>query len=566
MDTHKGSLPMPTDPAGAHSRMRMGGRQSPYRVARLFLSILAGAGLLWSLLGSFAGPGGPRPASAASDPVIAAAGDIACDPASSYYHSGSGTALQCHMKYTSDLLVNGAPAAVLALGDNQYNCGGYTAYTQSYGPTWGRVLASTFPVPGNHEYITSTGTNCSTGAAGYFQYYGSVAGTPGQGWYSYNIGAWHLIALNANCSQVGGCGTTSAEYAWLKSDLASHPNQCTLAYWHQPLFSSGGYVSTGTRPFWNLLYSSHADVVLNGHDHIYERFAQQTPSGIASAAGIREFTVGTGGVNHGSIGTLVANSEVQNNNTFGVLFLTLHSSSYDWHFVPDSSGTFTDSGTTACNSASASATATPTPGTAATATPTSASAPTATPTPGAGPTATPTSASIPTATNTPAPTATPTSSGSQSSTFVPQADAYVNSSYPSTNYGTSTQLRVDDSPIVNSYVRFTVSGLNGASITSVQLRLYANSSGSAGINALAVADNTWGETTITYSNAPAMGSTIATSGGVAGGTWVTLDVTSYVTAEGTYSFGILTPGSTAISLASRESGANAPQLIVNTGP
>jgi hypothetical protein len=142
----------------------------------------------------------------------------------------------------------------------------------------------------------------------------------------------------------------------------------------------------------------------------------------------------------------------------------------------------------------------------------------------------------------------------------------VSSAYPTKNYGTLTSIRVDDSPIVNSYIRFTVSGLNGASITSVKLRLYANSNGSAGIKALAVADNTWGETSITYDTAPAMGSTLATSGGVTGGFWITLDVTSYVTAEGTYSFGVITPGSTAISFASRESGANAPQLVVSTGP
>ncbi len=151
-------------------------------------------------------------------------------------------------------------------------------------------------------------------------------------------------------------------------------------------------------------------------------------------------------------------------------------------------------------------------------------------------------------------------------TFLPAADSYVNSSYPSTNYGTSTSLRADASPIVNSYVRFSISGLNGASITKARLSFYMNSSSSAGMKALVVSDNTWGETTITYSNAPTMGSTIATSGGLTAGTWVTLDLSTYVTAEGTYSFGIITPGSTAINFASRESGAHAPQLVVTLGP
>jgi len=149
---------------------------------------------------------------------------------------------------------------------------------------------------------------------------------------------------------------------------------------------------------------------------------------------------------------------------------------------------------------------------------------------------------------------------------VPEADSYASSSFPTTNYGTSTQLRVDGSPIVNSYVRFTVTALNGASIQRVRLLFYMNSGSSAGLQALTVADNTWGEKNITYGNAPPMSSVIASSGGVTAGTWATIDVTSYVTGEGTYSFGIITPGSTAISFASRESGATAPQLIVDFGP
>ncbi len=284
----------------------------------------------------------------ASDPVIAAAGDIACDPSSPTYNSGNGSSTSCHQKYTSNLLVNTGLTAVLDLGDNQYNCGGYTAYKEVYDPTWGRVLSMTHPVPGNHEYLTSGGTDCGSNAAGYFEYFGSSAGPSGKGYYSYNIGAWHIIALNSNCSQVGGCGSGTPQYNWLKNDLATHSNFCTLAYWHHPLFSSGGYTSAAVKAFWDLLYTYHADVVLNGHAHIYERFAPQTPSGTASTSGMREFIVGTGGGNHTAIGTIAANSQVINNNTFGVLRLILHSGSYVWSFTPESGATFTDSGSTAC--------------------------------------------------------------------------------------------------------------------------------------------------------------------------------------------------------------------------
>ncbi len=292
---------------------------------------------------------------AASDPVIAAAGAIACDPADAEFNGGNGTSTLCRQEYTSNLLVNAGLAAVLALGDNQYECGGYQAFVQSYDLSWGRVKSITHPVVGNHEYLSSGGTNCTNGdAAGYFQYFGAAAGSPTQGYYSFNIGNWHLIALNSNCSNVGGCGSTSPQGKWLVSDLAAHPNMCTLAYWHIPLFSSGGYTANNSQFFWQALYNAHADVILNGHAHVYERFALQSPQGVADPAlGIREFIVGTGGSNHTSITTTTANSEVTNDTAFGVLKLTLHPASYDWQFVPASGGTFTDSGTTNCHEVTA---------------------------------------------------------------------------------------------------------------------------------------------------------------------------------------------------------------------
>jgi hypothetical protein len=295
---------------------------------------------------------GTAPVMAAGDPVIAAAGDIACDPASPTFNGGAGTSTSCRQRYTSDLLVGAGLAAVLPLGDIQYECGGYPAFLQSYDPTWGRVKSITRPAVGNHEYLTSGGTGCdagNAGANGYFTYYGAAAGNPDQGYYSFDLGSWHVIALNSNCGDVGGCGPGSPQGQWLTSDLAAHPNLCTLAYWHIPLFSSGGRAAPNSRPFWDALYAAGADVVLTGHDHIYERFAPQDPSGRPDdVRGMRQFVVGTGGSNHTSLATLAANSEVRNASTFGVLKLTLRPTSYEWQFVPEAGGSFTDSGTTSC--------------------------------------------------------------------------------------------------------------------------------------------------------------------------------------------------------------------------
>jgi len=295
-------------------------------------------------------------ADAVPDPVIAAAGDISCDPANSGYNGGNGVATRCRQRYTSDLLVNAGFASVLDLGDNQYECGSLTAYQQAYDPSWGRVKAITRPAPGNHEYLTSGGTGCDSSNAnanGYFNYFGAAAGTRGQGWYSFDIGTWHIISLNSQCSAVGGCGRSSPEWQWLQADLAAHSNYCTLAYWHVPLFSSGGRQAANSYSWWQLLYAANADVVLNGHDHIYERFAPQDPNANPDPArGIREFIVGTGGGNHTSLVSVAANSEVRDSTTFGILELTLHPTSYEWQFVPAAgNGTFTDSGSAPCHGA-----------------------------------------------------------------------------------------------------------------------------------------------------------------------------------------------------------------------
>jgi hypothetical protein len=414
----------------------------------------------------------------------------------------------------------------------------------------------------------ATGCNSSNaGAAGYFAYYGSAAGTPGQGYYSYDVGAWHLIALNSNCGDAGGCSAKTPQGKWLAADLAAHQNQCILAYWHIPLFSSGGRGSSNSLQLWNQLYAAHADVILDGHDHIYERFAPQTPAGVADPVnGIRQFTVGTGGANHTSIASVAANSVVRNTASFGVLQMTLHPGSYDWSFQ-HATGSFTDSGSASCHSASAaptpSATASSTSG--ASATPTHTTAPTSSPTilptasPTSTPAATPTQTTVPTAT----PTATSTAGTGGSTTFTPVADSYVDASATTTNHGTTTALRVDGSPVVRSFLRFNVTGLTGPA-TSATLRIWATSAQSTGYDAFRVADTTWGETTITDSNAPPFGAKLGSSGAVAAGSWTSVNVTSAVTGNGLISFGTSTTNSTALALSSRE-GANPPQLVIS-GP
>jgi hypothetical protein len=283
--------------------------------------------------------------SAAADPVIAAAGDIACAP------SGAVTSTKCRQKFTSDLLVGAGLSAVLALGDEQYAAGSYTSFKSSYDPTWGRVKPITYPAAGNHEYLTS-------GAKGYFDYFNGVgistgpAGDRTKGYYSFDVGTWHLIALNSSdhCNVVS-CAKGSPQETWLRADLAAHPTSCTLAYWHHPRFNSGhDGNATFMQAMFQDLYDANADVVLGGHAHDYERFAPQNPAGkLDRARGIRQFVVGTGGAFFTAFGSRLPNSEIRNGTTYGVLKLTLHPTSYDWKFVPEAGKSFTDSGSESCH-------------------------------------------------------------------------------------------------------------------------------------------------------------------------------------------------------------------------
>jgi hypothetical protein len=260
------------------------------------------------------------------DPVLVGVGDIS--------NSGSGDSA------TAALLDN-IPGTVFTTGDNVYNSGTATEFANYYDPTWGRHKARTRPSPGNHDYGTS-------GATGYYNYFGAQAGPSGRGYYSYDLGNWHIVSLNSNISMAAG----SAQEQWLRSDLAASTKPCTAAYWHHPLFTSGANhsPSTATRPLFQALYDHNADVVLFGHNHQYERFAPQNPDGgLDNARGIRTFVAGMGGASHYGFGTIRANSEVRNSTAYGVLKLTLHSTSFDWQFVPVAGQTFTDSGTTACH-------------------------------------------------------------------------------------------------------------------------------------------------------------------------------------------------------------------------
>jgi PKD repeat protein len=269
-------------------------------------------------------------APAGSDPVFVGAGDIA---------NCSRTQDEATAK-----LLDGISGTVFTAGDNVYENGTATEFANCYGPTWGRHKARTKPVVGNHEYQTS-------GASGYYGYFGSAAGDPSKGYYSFNVGTWHAVVLNSNCSNVA-CGTTSAQTTWLRNDLAANPRTCTVAIWHHARFtSSRTSPDSKTAPLWQALYDAGADLVISGHNHNYERFAPQTPAGAPDPSfGIREFVVGTGGAAlAGFSGGTMANSQARNSSTYGVLKLTLHPSGYDFRFVPIAGQSYSDSGSGSCH-------------------------------------------------------------------------------------------------------------------------------------------------------------------------------------------------------------------------
>jgi acid phosphatase type 7 len=278
--------------------------------------------------------GGVRPAVSSSPDqtaVLVGAGDIAdCTDLSG-------------AEATAKLLEQ-IPGTVMAVGDLAYPDGTKENFS-CYDKTWGRVKSRTRPAAGNHEFHSQL-------AAFYFEYFGAAAGQPKDGYYSYDLGSWHVIVLNSECKEVGGCDAGSRQEKWLRADLAAHPVACTLAYWHKPLFSSGGAHGNDPEilPLWQALYDANADVIIGGHDHDYERFAPQAPDSSADPKrGIREFVVGTGGKNHRPFGPPKPNSEIRNADAFGILKLTLKPGGYDWQFIPEAGKGFTDSGSGACH-------------------------------------------------------------------------------------------------------------------------------------------------------------------------------------------------------------------------
>ena len=331
----------------------------------------------------------------ANVPVLVGAGDIAL--------------CTNDARIATSILLDKIAGSVFTAGDNAQLVGAASEYSDCYDPTWGRHIARTKPVPGNHDYGTS-------GASAYYDYFGIAAGESGKGYYSYDLGSWHIIALNSEIEINAG----SIEEQWLRTDLATHSNTCTLAYWHQPRFSSGTVHGSNNdmNALWQALYDYGADVVINGHEHIYERFAAQNPEGIAEPErGIREFIVGTGGAYLDyPIGTPITNSEVINNDTYGVIKLTLNATSYDWEFSPIAGDTFTDSGSSPCVGVSSPNTATPTQTSTVTSTPTRTSLPTNTSTSTSTIAPLPTNTSTPTQTPSKTPTLTPSPTNTLTST------------------------------------------------------------------------------------------------------------------------------------------------------
>ena len=290
----------------------------------------------------------PTPAPT-SDPgtVVMAAGDIACDPADPNFNSGAGTSTACRQRDTASLLAG--PDLILPLGDNQYECGALAAYQASFDLSWGAFKSHMRPAIGNHERDTGegparVGTGCDApSSAGYYAYFGLAAPADA---YSFDVGAWHFATVDSTCSPARCVN----EASWLSGDLAAHPSLCSIVFYHHPRWSSGAEGGLVQRdPFWRAAAAAGTEIILNGHDHDYERFAPMDANGAASAVGVREFVVGTGGFNHIALLTIQPNSEVRNAETFGVLKLTLHANSYEWQFLPIAGQAFTDAGTGSCH-------------------------------------------------------------------------------------------------------------------------------------------------------------------------------------------------------------------------
>jgi hypothetical protein len=318
--------------------------------SRARLATLASASALLVLLAPAGGNASDRPSAAqessvslASAPVIGAVGDMACDPADSKFNGGLGTSSACAQRRLSDLMLGDASLeAILGLGDYQYDCGDAADYAVSYNPTWGRLDPLIDPVAGNHEYKTGRdlfGGTCpsdNTSAYSYFTHFGAAAHPVTGGHFSFDLGSWHLIALNGNCGKtgVGGCSASSAQTTWLKADLAATTQPCVAAFWHQPLFTAAPFGGKPYRFWWDALYAAHADVAINGHVHNYQRYPALTPTGIRDpVAGLTEYVVGTGGEGFTKFVASASPQPVIHLQSFGYLQMTLADSGWSAEFI-----------------------------------------------------------------------------------------------------------------------------------------------------------------------------------------------------------------------------------------
>jgi len=315
------------------------------------LALLLGTRALIGAIGTTASPSASAAAIATVGPSGApasgsAAPSIGPDPSGTVILTGAGDIALCGSdgaRRTSDLLL-GQAGWFFTAGDNAYEDGTARQFADCYEPTWGRVKDRTIlPAAGNHDWNTP-------GAAGYLGYFRTVAAPNGVTWYSRDLGAWHVVVLDSDCDQVGGCGLNSPQGRWLAADLAASSARCTLAIWHHPRFTSAERGNNdAVAPFWDLLQRDGAELVVNGHEHDYERFAPQSPSGVEERpGGIREIVVGTGGGQLTGFARTAANSEFRQSGVFGVLRLTLHPANYDWEFLP-ASGDVADAGSTLCH-------------------------------------------------------------------------------------------------------------------------------------------------------------------------------------------------------------------------
>jgi acid phosphatase type 7 len=314
------------------------------RVRRILLAIAVVAGLLWWLC----------PSSRPHDPIVAAVGDMACASADPRYGAGNGLDGWCQQAAVSDLAVEAHPDALLGLGDYQYEEARGADYASVYGPTWGRLRAMTRPALGNQEYKVHDANTFTS-------YFAKRAPAPTSGWYSYNIGTWHVVVLNSNCAQAGGCDAGSPQMTWLDKDLATNQRACTIAYWHHPRWSTGLYGSDSRMAdMWRTVAAHHVDVVLAAHEHDYERFEPLDADGSPSATGVTSFVVGTGGqatygpddaVGGGDLAGVrrleSEGSAIRIDDHSGVLLLTLAKSSFEWRFV-GVGGTVLDQGHQEC--------------------------------------------------------------------------------------------------------------------------------------------------------------------------------------------------------------------------